>query len=75
MQSLTFRCPRTGLRFHSGIQMDRRTLATIQPVKLTLSCRCCAQTHQFPINDAQLADAEYGYRDAVPLTQQVLSDY
>ena len=75
MQSLTFRCPRTGLTFHSGIQMDRRTFVSIQPVKLSLSCSCCARTQQFSIEDAQLADVAHAFSGAKSLMQEVLVVY
>jgi hypothetical protein len=75
MKSLIFRCPRTGLTFHSGIQMDQRTFYTIQPVKLRLSCSCCARTHQFSIEDAKLTDEANVFSGVGSLMQQVLAVY
>jgi hypothetical protein len=55
--------------------MDRRTFFSIQPVKLALSCSCCARTHQFSIEDAQLADETHASSGAGSFMQQVLAVY
>jgi hypothetical protein len=55
--------------------MDRRTFASIQPVKLSLSCSCRARTDQFSIKDAQLADEAHAFSGAGSLMQQVLAVY
>lgn len=59
MDSLTFRCPQTGRVIDTGIRTDQRTMATIQSVKLGISCPHCAGTHPFVIEEGRLADAGY----------------
>ena len=50
MQSLVFKCPRTGLNIDSEIGTDRRTLSRIQGVRFSLRCPHCKRAHRLRID-------------------------
>ena len=57
METLAFKCPRTGRVIETGIVVDEATRLKIKALKLSLKCPHCGAAHQFPIESGFLAEA------------------
>lgn len=57
MTPLIFECPRTRRAIDAGVLMDKDTLATASAVKLTLYCRHCCSSHEFPVKCGRLSES------------------
>ena len=57
MERLVFTCPTTGQRVDVGIQTELQTLLRIRNKRLRTRCRACGQWHEWPVAEAELAQA------------------
>ena len=56
MNSLLFRCPKTGRGVEVGINIDYRSLRLVQPVTVRLVCPLCQTPHEWKLSDGLIED-------------------
>jgi RNase P subunit RPR2 len=54
---LSIRCPSTGQLLETGISTDADSLAKKWHSEIRITCKCCGDTHEFPLRDLFLAQA------------------